>query len=228
MWHLVIKRKTCNLVGPQKRVGIKMHEYFPNTNTITDTSIPFPGLHLLNSCRPGGTWRLSAGSAVYPHDSLAWSKTWIPSAWSHSGTLYSEKCLCLINTVRVLPALAIIPSMWHHQNIITGWQTFFYCCWAVNIFFLFLSGDFISPIVVDKWVSGCGLRVWAQGGHAVVHKDPEGDVASSKDGRLHLDDVIQEVHTGRPGPLPVLCPVGGIGRVVKVRLAQWILIPVVQ
>lgn len=146
-----------------------------------------------------------------------------------------------MNTERVLPMLTMISSMWHHQNfMISCFQTqqfFFLVVWTFCSFF---SVETISPIVGDKWVSGCGLRVWAHSGHAVIHKDPEWDVASSEDGGLHLDDVTQEIDTGRPWPLPVLCSdqaerwvevvrwVVGSGRVVQIRLAQWFLIPAVQ
>lgn len=60
-------------------------------------------------------------------------------------------------------------------------------------------------MVGDEGVSGRGLRVQAHGGHAGVHEDPEGDVAPHKDGRLHLDDLAQEVGAGRPRRPPVLC-----------------------
>lgn len=98
----------------------------------------------------------------------------------------------------------MILCLQHHQNVETGWQTMHLFYLPVEILFLFRE-NFISPIVGDKLVSGCGVRVWAQSGHAVIHKDPEGNMASSNDGCLHMDDVTQEIDTRRPWPLPVLC-----------------------
>lgn len=68
-------------------------------------------------------------------------------------------------------------------------------------------------MVGDEGVSGRGLWVQAHGGHAGVHEDPEGDVAPHKDGRLHLDDLAQEVGAGRSLRLPVLYSEWGGGGV---------------
>lgn len=68
-----------------------------------------------------------------------------------------------------------------------------------------------------KCVSGRGLRVWAQGGHAGVYKDPQGDVAPPKDSRLHLHDLVEEVDAGRPRPPPVLCSEQRLGEGKETR-----------
>lgn len=59
-------------------------------------------------------------------------------------------------------------------------------------------------MVVDEGVSGLRVRDGGQGSHAAVHKDPEGDVVTLEDGRLHSDHVAQEVDVGRSRRLPVL------------------------
>lgn len=109
------------------------------------------------------------------------------------------------------------------------------CCWAVKMLLLFFfTENFISPIVGNKLVSGCRLWVGAQGGNAVIDKNPERDVASSNYGCLHMDDVTQEIDSGRPWPLPVLCSDEAEcwveafrwGRVARLRFVQWFLIPI--
>lgn len=65
-------------------------------------------------------------------------------------------------------------------------------------------GQCLSPVVVDEGVSGLGIRVGGHGGHTAVHIDPERNVVTQKNHRLHVNHITQGKNVRLSWGLPVL------------------------